>query len=306
MCTRFIGFTFYRTDNSIQGIQNTLFAIFMQAVVYPPLVFQIIPKFAANRELYEVRERASKTYAWPTFLMAQSIAEIPYQILMGCIVFAVWNYTVLGIQSFEQQGLVLLFMVQFFVWAGTIAQMVISAIPLPEVAGMVSVVLFALSLLFSGVIQPPTIMPHFWRFLWHVSPLAHWTAGIAATALHGRKINCATAEFATFEPASGSTCGAYLKQFLNQMHAPGYVLEPNATSNCQYCAFREADQILAQSSIFWADRWANFGYGMVYIIFNILMTVVLYKAFRLGGLGSKLKARRQAVLEKLRRKFSRT
>jgi ATP-binding cassette, subfamily G (WHITE), member 2, PDR len=158
---RFIGFTFYKTDNSVQGIQNTLFAIFMQAVVYPPLVFQIIPKFAANRELYEVSERASKMYAWPAFLIAQSIAEMPYQILMGCIVFVVWNYTVLGIQSSEQQGLLLLFMVQFFVWAGTIAHMVISAIPLPEVAGTVSVVLFALSLLFSGVIQPPTIMPHF-------------------------------------------------------------------------------------------------------------------------------------------------
>jgi ATP-binding cassette subfamily G (WHITE) protein 2 (PDR) len=276
----------------------------MQAVVYPPLVFQIIPKFASNRELYEVRERASKTYAWPAFLIAQSIAEIPYQMLMGCIVFIVWNYTVLGIQSSEQAGLILLFMIQFFVWAGTIAQMVISAIPLPEVAGMVSVVLFALSLLFSGVIQPPSIMPHFWQFLWRVSPLAHWTAGIAATALHGRKVECATAEYATFEPPSGSTCGAYLNQFLNQMHAPGYLVASNATTNCQYCAFSTADQILAQSSIFWADRWRNFGYGMVYIVFNILMTVVLYKVFRLGGLGSKIKARRQVVLDRLSRKFS--
>jgi len=275
----------------------------MQAVVYPPLVFQLIPKFAANRELYEVRERASKTYSWPAFISAQSIAEIPYQILMGCIVFIVWNYTVLGIQSSEQQVLVLLFMVQFFVWAGTVAQMAISAISLPEVAGMVSVILFVLSLLFSGVIQPPTVMPHFWRFIWRVSPLAHWIGGIAATGLHGRKINCAAAEFATFEPVGNSTCGAYLNQFLNQMHAPGYLLKPDATSNCQYCGFREADGILAQSSIFWSDRWKNLGYGMVYIVFNIIMTVVLYKVFRLGGLGSKIKARKNMVLAKVRAKI---
>jgi ATP-binding cassette subfamily G (WHITE) protein 2 (PDR) len=276
----------------------------MQAVVYPPLVFQIIPVFAANRELYEVRERASKTYAWPAFLIAQSIAEIPYQILMGCIVFIVWNYTVLGIQSSEQQGLVLLFMVQFFVWAGTVAQMAISAIPLPEVAGMVSIILFVLSLLFAGVIQPPTVMPHFWRFLWRVSPLAHWTAGIAATGLHGRNISCAAAEFATFQPADNSTCGTYLNRFLNEMHAPGYLLQPDATSNCQYCGFSTADQILAQSSIFWSDRWTNLGYGMAYIVFNIFMTVVLYKVFRLGGLGSKIKARREMVLGKVRAKFA--
>jgi len=274
----------------------------MQAVVYPPLVFQIIPKFAANRELYEVRERASKTYAWPAFLIAQSLAEIPYQILMGCIVFIVWNYTVFGVQSLEQQGLVLLYMIQFFVWAGTVAQMAISAIPLPEVAGMVSVILFVLSLLFSGIIQPPTVMPKFWRFLWHTSPLAHWTAGIAATGLHNRKIACAAAEFATFDPPKGATCGAYLNQFLNVIHAPGYLVNPKAISNCHYCAVKQADQILAQSSIYWSDRWTNLGYGMAYIGFNIIMTVVLYKVFRLGGLGSKIKARRQALLAKLSRK----
>lgn len=36
----FTGFTFYKADTSIQGMQNTMFAIFMQAAIFPPLVNQ--------------------------------------------------------------------------------------------------------------------------------------------------------------------------------------------------------------------------------------------------------------------------
>ncbi|KAF2675451.1 hypothetical protein BT63DRAFT_420639, partial [Microthyrium microscopicum] len=293
----FIGFTFYQSDSSIQGTQNVLFAIFMQAVIYPPLVFQIIPKFAANRELYEIRERASKTYSWQAFLFSQILAEVPYQILMGCIVFCVWNYTVLGVQTAEQQGIVLIFMIQFFVWAGTIAQMVISVVPVPEVAGMISIVMFVLSLLFSGVIQPPSNMPSFWHFLWHVSPLTHWVAGISSAGLHNRLVSCAAAELSHFSPPNGTTCGQYLNQYLNVGHAPGNLLNPNATADCQYCMLSSADQILAQDSIYWSDRWTNFGYGMAYIGFNVLMTVWLYYVVRLGSIKKKvlaLKAKRQA------------
>ena len=243
-----------------------------------------MPKFIANRELYEVRERPSKSYSWQAFLIAQVLAELPYQILMGIIVFGVWNYTVLGIQTSDRQGLVLLFLVQFFVWASTFAHMVVSALPDPETAAMLSIVMFVLSLLFSGVLQPPNNMPSFWKFLWHVSPLTYWVAGVVSTGLHDREVKCASAELSVFNPPAKTTCAAYLNLYFNTFHAPGYLLNPDATTACQYCPLSRADQFLAQSGIYWTDRWRNFGLGMAYICFNIVMTVVLYYLFRLGTL----------------------
>lgn len=253
-----------------------------------------MPKFVSNRSLYEVRERPSKAYSWAAFLLAQILAELPYQIIMGSIVFAIWNYTVLGIQSPSHQGLVLLFLIQFFVWGSTFAQAVVAALPNAETAAMLSIVFFLLSALFSGVLQPPTAMPHFWKFLWRVSPLTYWIAGIVGTGLHGREVVCAQAELSVFDPPRGTTCAQYLELFF-QMHAPGYLLNPQGTSACEYCPWSLADQVLEQAGIEWSQRWRNFGLGMAYIAFNVAMTVVLYYLFRLGTLArwvSRLRGRR--------------
>jgi ATP-binding cassette subfamily G (WHITE) protein 2 (PDR) len=47
-----------------------------------------MPKFVTQRDLYEVRERPSKAYSWKAFLIANIFVEIPYQILLGILVFA--------------------------------------------------------------------------------------------------------------------------------------------------------------------------------------------------------------------------
>jgi len=280
---RFIGFTFYKAGHDIQGVQDTLFAIFMQAAIFPPLVNQIMPKFVSARELYEVRERPSKYYSWRVFLLSNIVAELPYQILMGVIVFSAWNYTVLGIQEVSRQGLVLLFIVQFFIWASTYAHMVASALPDAQTSAMLAIIMFILSLLFSGVLQPPELMPTFWLFLWRVSPMSYWISGIVSTGLHGRQIVCASSELSIFNPLKGETCAQYLQPYLEKYHAPGYLLNPNATTGCEYCPLSVADQFFSRAEVYYADRWRNFALGWAYIGFNVIMTVVLYYLFRIGA-----------------------
>jgi ATP-binding cassette, subfamily G (WHITE), member 2, PDR len=243
---------------------------------------QIMPKFVTARALYEVRERPSRAYSWIAFLVSTIVVEIPYQIVVGIVVFLVWNYTVLGIESSSRQGLILLYFMQFFVWASTFAHMVIAALPDSETAAQLAIVMFILSLLFSGVIQPIASLPQFWHFLWRVSPLTYWVSGIVATGDSGKIVTCETAELSVFDPPPGSTCAAYLAPYFNTMHAPGYLMNPNATKVCEYCALSFADQFLAMRDIYWEYRWRNWGLGMVYIGFNVGMTVVLYWFFRLG------------------------
>lgn len=59
----YVGFSF-KASNSIQGMQNQLYAVFMFFIMFGSINEQIMPMFIPQRSLYEVRERPSKIYRW--------------------------------------------------------------------------------------------------------------------------------------------------------------------------------------------------------------------------------------------------
>jgi ATP-binding cassette subfamily G (WHITE) protein 2 (PDR) len=207
-----------------------------------------MPKFVTQRSLYEVRERPSKSYSWAAFLISNIIVEIPYQIILGILVWASYYFPVYGAaQQPEQKGLMLLFIIQFFIFASTFADLVIASLPDAETAGTVATFAFSLTLTFNGVLQPPDALPGFWIFMYRVSPLTYLIAGMTGTGLQGRAVRCSSAELSVFNPPSGLSCASYLAPYLQQ--APGTLYNPMATSQCQYCPQSTADQVLARSSI---------------------------------------------------------
>ena len=237
-----------------------------------------MPLFVDQRALYEVRERPSKAYSWKAFLIANIVVEVPYMIITGVLIYGSYFYTVVGIPSSLDQGTVLLLCIQFFIYASTFGHMCIAALPDAQTASAIVILLFAMALTFCGVMQPPSKLPGFWIFMYRVSPFTYWTSAMASTQVHGRAVHCSPAEVAKFDPPTGQTCGAYLQRYLAQ--APGHILNPNATTGCEYCSMSVADQFLATSGIKYGDRWRNFGLVWVYIAFNVFMAVFLYYMFR--------------------------
>ncbi|KAI5361698.1 putative ABC transporter-like, ATP-binding domain, AAA+ ATPase domain, CDR ABC transporter [Septoria linicola] len=274
----FIGFSFYQADGTLQGMQNVIYGLFMVTTVFSTLVQQIMPLFVTQRSLYEVRERPSKAYSWVAFLIANIAVEIPWQILSGLVVYATFYYPIVGIQSSERQGLVLLLCVTLFVYAGTFAHMCIAALPDAQTAGAIVTFLFAMSLIFNGVMQAPDALPGFWIFMYRVSFFTYWVAGMAAAMLHGRQVTCSDVELSVFQPPQGQTCGQYMAPYLAQ--APGTLQNPDATADCGYCQVSVADTFLAGVNIQWSERWRNFGLLFVYIGFNIAVAVFVYWFFR--------------------------
>lgn len=285
MSALFIGFSFYKADGSQQGLQNVIFSVFMLTSIFSTLVQQIMPRFITQRSLYEVRERPSKAYSWAAFLIANIGVEIPWQMLLGILVFASYYYPVYGIQSAERQGLILLFTTQFFVFASTFAHMLIAALPDAETAGNVATLIFSLSLTFNGVMQPPRALPGFWIFMYRVSPLTYLVDGIVATGLHARPVICASNELTRFDPPAGLSCQTYLADFLTR--GPGTLINPTATSQCAYCGLRSADQFLAASAIAWDTRWRNYAVGFAYIAANVGAAVLLYYLCRVRKWGGR-------------------
>ena len=141
----------------------------------------------------------------------------------------------------------LLFVIQFYMFTSTFASFIIAALPDAETGGTIATLMFMMALTFNGVMQPPNALPGFWIFMYRVSPLTYLIAGITATGLHGRAIECASEELSVFNPPSGMTCGGYLSSYLQ--YSPGKLYNPEATQGCQYCQLRNADQYLASSNI---------------------------------------------------------
>ncbi|RAH78729.1 hypothetical protein BO86DRAFT_176149 [Aspergillus japonicus CBS 114.51] len=282
----FIGFSFFKSNNTQQGFQNTLFSIFLLCTIFNTLVNQIMPKFVRQRALYEVRERPSRVYSWKVFIISQVLVEIPWQIVLGICSWACYYWTVIGTgQDAERRGLALLFIVQFFIYASSMAQLVVCAIGEPTLAAMLATLMFGFSFIFNGVMQPPGDLPGFWIFMYRVSPFTYYIGGMSSTILHGRSVECNAAELSVFDPPAGQTCGQYLDRYVSA--TGGQLYNSNATAGCEYCSMSSADQYLALRWIYWDERWRNYGIFWCYWGFNVAAAIALYYVFRVKKWGKK-------------------
>jgi ATP-binding cassette, subfamily G (WHITE), member 2, PDR len=153
----FIGFSFWKSPTSLQGMQNQLFSIFMLLTVFGNLVQQIMPHFVTQRALYEVRERPSKTYSWQVFILSNIIVELPWNSLMGVIIYFSWYYPIGLFRNAEptdavteRGALMFLFIWSFLIFTSTFTHLVIAGMDTAETAGNVANLMFSLTLIFCG------------------------------------------------------------------------------------------------------------------------------------------------------------
>ncbi|EDK46748.1 conserved hypothetical protein [Lodderomyces elongisporus NRRL YB-4239] len=177
--------------------------------------------------------------------------------------------------------------------------MVLYIAPDLESAAVLVSFLYTFIVAFSGVVQPVQLMPGFWTFMNKVSPYTYFIQNLVSSFLHGRTIRCSDKELAFFDPPSGQTCAEFAGDFLKR--AGGYLQDPNATSNCGYCQFNNADQYLSTIGVKFSYRWRNVGFFFTYIFFNIIICMALYYLFRFSKFTNKLKGL-TTVLSKKKKK----
>ena len=66
-------------------MQNQIFAIFTVTLIFEQLTQTLMPSFVEQRDLYESRERASRTYSWKIFVLANIVGEIPWSFISAII-----------------------------------------------------------------------------------------------------------------------------------------------------------------------------------------------------------------------------
>jgi len=270
----FIGLSFLQSNNSLQGLQNQMFSIFMLLTIFGNLAQQMMPHFVTQRALYEVRERPSKTYDWKAFMFANIVVELPWQTLMAAFTFILWYYPI-GLYRnaeptntvTERGGLMFLYIWVFYIWTSTFAHAVIAGVETAEAGGNLANLFFSLCLIFCGVLASPDVFPRFWIFIYRLSPFTYLVSGMLSTGVANALVECSNIEILHLQPENGATCGEWMSEWIGKVG--GYLVNENATSDCGYCSVRETDAYLELVGSDYSLRWRDWGLLIVYCVFNV-------------------------------------
>ncbi|KAK6884629.1 Multidrug resistance protein CDR2 [Candida tropicalis] len=280
----FIGFSFFKAKNDMQGLVNQMLAVFMFTVPLTTIIDQLLPFFVRQREVFEVREAPSRTYSWFAFITGQITSELPYQIAVGTLSYLCWYYPV-GLyanaeptHTVNQRGILMwMFLTSFYVYSATFGQLCMSFNELIDVAGNLASTLYIMCLMFCGVIVSPDVMPGFWMFMYRINPFTYLIQGILATGLGNNSVTCADRELLTLRPPQGLTCSSFLNPYIKVAGGYFYSLE---NGSCSFCMMDDTDQFLTAANSPYNRRWKHFGIFVAFIGINVICTIFLYWLFR--------------------------
>ncbi|KAL1961696.1 hypothetical protein VTN77DRAFT_1300 [Rasamsonia byssochlamydoides] len=272
----FLGFTFYKEPNSVAGLQNKTFSVFMLLLLSLVIIVQLQPRLIQYRELYEGREKHSKMYHWTVFVVASIVAEIPFNIVIASLCFICWYFPIGWWRDISQgrgASMWVIFML-YQMYHTSFSQSLAIVAPDAETAAMLTILFYTFILAFTGVVQPLSQLVRFWHFAYYVSPFTYLVSAMMSSATHGVPVQCAEAEINIFNPPAGMTCGEYAGAFAQEALAAIY--NPDATENCQFCRYAVSDAYLAGLNMFYKDRWHDFGYLCAFTVFNTVLFFAVY------------------------------
>ncbi|KAJ5543796.1 CDR ABC transporter [Penicillium frequentans] len=292
----FIGFSFYDALNTIQGLQNQMYAAMMLFSMFGQLSEQIMPQFINQREVYEARERPSKIYDWKVLMLSNLLIEIFWNTLMAVVAYFCWYYPIglyqNAVSSHEVTSrgcLGLLFIWAFMMFTSTFTHILIAGIDSADSAGSVGNICYMLCISFCGILVKKVSLPGSWTFMYYVSPFTWLASGLLSTGVANTKIVCASNEYVKFLPPAGQSCGSYMASYISSFG--GYLIDPNNTQHCEFCLLSNTNEYLSTVNIRYEDRSRDFSIVLLYIVLNAVGALGVYWLVRVpkrgGGLGKR-------------------
>ncbi|KAI1475138.1 ABC transporter [Daldinia eschscholtzii] len=271
------GVSFWASGTTSQDIQNQIFSLFVFATIFGTHVQLIMERFYNSRTLYENRERQSRTYSWLVFLISNVIVELVSQTVISVIAYVSWYYPV-GLwrnaiaqdELNSRSGLIFLLIWSMLVLFQTLSQMLMTIMPNIPTGINNGNLLFMLSLIFAGVLVPPSALQNFWIFMYRATPLSYYMSAIMSTGLSGANITCSDKDILQLDPAPGQSCGSY------NMTSTILFSDPEDLKGCRVCMSGSTDSLLANFGIYYRDRWWQWGVTIVYNVINVILAVLLY------------------------------
>jgi ABC-type multidrug transport system permease subunit len=279
----FNGFTYWQLGNTIADFQNRMFTAFLIILIPPTIVNGVVPKFYMNRALWEAREHPSRIYGWVAFCNANVIAEIPFAILGGTLYWALWYWAAGLPTDSSTAGYVYLMSILFYFFQSSWGQWICAFAPSFTIISNVLPFFFVMFSLFNGVVRPYSSLSSIWKYwIYYMNPSTYWIGGVIAATFRDVEVECAPTEAAYFNPPGGQTCSSYAQSFV-QRAGQGYLMNPDATTNCGYCPYSNGIEYMATLNVRPDMKWRNFGIFLAFCISNWALVYFFIWTVRVKG-----------------------
>ncbi|KAF2144820.1 uncharacterized protein K452DRAFT_222552 [Aplosporella prunicola CBS 121167] len=241
----FNGFSFWMIGDSVSDLQLRLFTVFNFIFVAPGVMAQLQPLFIDRRNIYETREKKSKMYHWGPFVTGLIVSEIPYLLICGVLYFVCWYYTAGLPTASKYAGSTLFVMIMYeFVYTG-IGQFVAAYAPNAVFASLINPLIIGTLVSFCGVLVPYAQIQSFWRYwMYYLNPFNYLMGSLLVFTTWSTEVKCKNSEFAIFDPPANQTCQDYLASYMMGMGSRSNLINPDATSGCQVCEYRDGSDYL--------------------------------------------------------------
>ncbi|KAB8201223.1 P-loop containing nucleoside triphosphate hydrolase protein [Aspergillus parasiticus] len=268
------GLTFLQLSNDLTDARGRMFSIFVGVITGPVLSLQIEPRFILLRDQFLARENESRVYHWSIFTISALLVEIPFTLLGGLIYWLLWYYMVGYLTISTRAGYAFLMYELYSLFVASLAQLTASLFPTVLAAQVATGFIWLVVNTFNGPLSPPPLTPRGWRWFYNISPLFYFIEGIGTNAMHALQITCSDSELTTFQAPAGQTCASYTAEFFGLANSTGYLVDPNATGLCEYCAYADGDEYVKQYDMSYSQRGNNVGIFIGFILFNYTMAVL--------------------------------
>merc|ERR1712187_1010655 len=143
---------------------------------------------------------------------------------------------------------------------------------------------FVMVNLFNGIVRPYSDYPVFWKYwMYYLNPTTWWMSGVISTTFPSVQIQCAPSEATHFNPPPGQTCLQYAGNYVNNLAGVGYLLNENATSDCQYCPYSTGSEYMTMLNVHEGDKWRCFGIFLAFVIVNWFLVYFFVYTVRVRG-----------------------
>ncbi|CAO1616995.1 unnamed protein product [Jaminaea pallidilutea] len=280
--------------------QNRVFIVFLVILNFPSVVNGVIAKFFELRMLFEVRENASKIYAWQAYIISFILCTMPVAIVSSVLFYLPSFFIPYYSQPTYKAGFFYLMVLLVNIFEIEFSLMLASSTPTPISAANLLPFMLPILAIVNGVIVPKSMMTQPWRsFVYYVNPLSYYIQAQVSTILHNEPVICNEEDTFRFNPASG-TCDSYAGAWAQS--AGGYLTNPMATTNCGYCQYSIGDQFAQSLNANYGFRWQAFGIFLGFCVFNIAATFALYWYFRVKGFGLGITPAKKLLSKPFQRK----
>ncbi|CEJ59027.1 Putative Pleiotropic drug resistance proteins (PDR1-15), ABC superfamily [Penicillium brasilianum] len=268
------GLTFLQLSNDLADSRGRMFSIFVSVITGPVLSLQIEPRFIILRDQFLARENESHVYHWSVFTISALLVEIPFTLLGGLIYWLLWHYMVGYYYTSDRAGYAFLMYELYSLFVASLAQLTAALFPTVLAAQTATGFVWLVVNTFNGPLSPPPLTPRGWRWFYNISPLFYYIEGIGTNAMHALDITCKGSEIQMFNAPLSETCASFAAEFFNMSKSTGYLVNPDATDQCEYCSYANGDQYVTQYDFEYSQRGNNVGIFVGFILFNYTMAVV--------------------------------